>query len=125
MENLIFGGIWQVDEIGFERYPETSASHPGLKKKFKKIKKELGIDWTTVKWEDLTKPLYSGIAARTAIDWYGLLKLDLEQVSHTKRMKLEQSCLLDNKHYNRSGRTDSEKLFFRNREKPRIINARE
>jgi hypothetical protein len=35
-----------------------------LKKKYEIIKKELGIDWTKVKWEDLRKPLYSALAAR-------------------------------------------------------------
>ena len=57
------GGIFQVDEKGFKDTQNIS-SHPGLKKKFDKIKKELGIDWTTVKWEDLRKPLYSALAAR-------------------------------------------------------------
>ena len=39
-------------------------SHPGLKKHFKTIKDKFNIDWQTVKWENLRKPLYSAIAAR-------------------------------------------------------------
>ena len=42
-------------------------SHPGLFKKYKKIKEEFGIDWQSVKWEDLKKPAYSGIASRLYI----------------------------------------------------------
>ena len=57
------GGIWQVDRIGFKD-TQNVASHPKLKKHFEKIKTDFGIDWSTVKYEDLRKPLYSAIAAR-------------------------------------------------------------
>ena len=57
------GGIWQVDENEFEETQKISI-HPGLKTHFEKIKNEFGIDWPTVKYEDLRKPLYSGLAAR-------------------------------------------------------------
>ena len=57
------GGIWQVDKIGFEDTQNTKA-HPGLSKKFDEIEKIFGIKWREVKWEDLRKPLYSGLAAR-------------------------------------------------------------
>ena len=36
----------------------------GLKKYWDKIKETLGIDWTSTTWNDLEKPLYSGLAAR-------------------------------------------------------------
>ena len=57
------GGIWQVDEI---RFCDTQdiISHPGLIEKFDKIQIFFGIDWRQVQWEDLRKPLYSGLAAR-------------------------------------------------------------
>ena len=58
-----YGGIYQVDKIGFED-TQNVKSHPGLLKKFKKIKEIFGIDWPSVEWEDLTKPAYSGIASR-------------------------------------------------------------
>jgi len=54
------GGIWQVDEIA---YDET-VTQKGLKKYRDKIKAKLGIDWNDTEWEDLDKPLYSGLAAR-------------------------------------------------------------
>ena len=57
------GGIWQVDRIGFESTQDTK-SHPSLEAKHKKIKQSLDIDWEKVKWNDLRKPLYSGLAAR-------------------------------------------------------------
>ena len=57
------GGIWQVDRIGFED-TQNVAAHPGLQSKFERIEDRYGIDWTTVGYTDLTKPLYSGIAAR-------------------------------------------------------------
>lgn len=57
------GGIWQVDRIGFED-TQNVASHSKLKNHFKTIKRDFGIDWPTVKYEDLRKPLYSAIAAR-------------------------------------------------------------
>jgi len=50
----------QVDLIG---YRETVLQQ-GLKKYWDKIKVKLGIDWTKTQWEDLEKPLYSGLAAR-------------------------------------------------------------
>ena len=67
--NGYHGGIWQVDKIGFEDTKNT-ASHPNLQKKFDAIKKSfMGADgnplnWRSVEWSDLRKPLYSGLAAR-------------------------------------------------------------
>ena len=57
------GGIWQVDKVGFEDTQNTS-SHPALSKKFDSIERQFGIKWREVTWEDLRKPLYSGLAAR-------------------------------------------------------------
>ena len=50
----------QVDQIG---YIETVIQQ-GLKRYRDDIKAKLGIDWTKTQWEDLEKPLYSGLAAR-------------------------------------------------------------
>ena len=57
------GGIWQVDLIGFMDTQDT-ASHPGLHAKYQKIQEHFGIDWPTVQWMDLRKPLFSALAAR-------------------------------------------------------------
>lgn len=57
------GGIWQVDEVGF-RDTQNTSSYPKLTTKFNEIQKHFGIDWRDVQWEDLRKPLYSGLAAR-------------------------------------------------------------
>lgn len=54
------GGIWQVDKIG---YLETVIQQR-LRKYWDEIKAKLGIDWANTEWEDLEKPLYSGLAAR-------------------------------------------------------------
>ena len=50
----------QVDKIG---YRETVIQQ-GLKKYWDQIKAKLGNDWTKTEWEDLEKPLYSGLATR-------------------------------------------------------------
>ena len=50
----------QVDSIG---YRETVIQQ-GLKKYWDRNKAKLGIDWTKTQWQDLEKPLYSGLAAR-------------------------------------------------------------
>ena len=57
------GGIWQVDQIAFLA-TKDSLSHPSLTQKHEKIREILNIDWSSVTWNDLRKPLYSGLAAR-------------------------------------------------------------
>ena len=57
------GGIWQVDEVGF-RDTQDNTSHPGLSTKLDKIQETFAINWREAQWEDLRKPLYSGLAAR-------------------------------------------------------------
>ena len=44
-------------------YKET-VKQVGLKKHRDQIKAKLGIDWTKTSWQDLKKPLYSGLASR-------------------------------------------------------------
>jgi len=58
-----YGGIFQVGKKGFQD-TQNVRSHPRLIRKFKKIKKAFCIDWRSVSWMDLRKPLYSAIAAR-------------------------------------------------------------
>ena len=57
------GGIWQVDEVGFNNTQDTT-SHPTLATKLDKIQETFAINWRGAEWEDLRKPLYSGLAAR-------------------------------------------------------------
>ena len=57
------GGIYQVDRIGFEDTKNVS-SHPRLVNKTARVERITGINWLDIKWKDLRKPLYSGIAAR-------------------------------------------------------------
>ncbi|KAK3739948.1 hypothetical protein QZH41_012800 [Actinostola sp. cb2023] len=55
-----YGGIWQVDSIG---YIDTKI-RPSLFKYHRKILAVFHINWQQTTWKDLTKPLYSGLAAR-------------------------------------------------------------
>lgn len=58
-----YGGVAQVDKIGFEATQDLE-SHPRLAGHLNKLKEEHGIDWTKTKWEDLRNPMNSVIAAR-------------------------------------------------------------
>ena len=58
------GGIWQVDQIGFNDTQDTASHTKKLAVKHQQIKEHFGIDWPSVTWMDLRKPLYSGLAAR-------------------------------------------------------------
>lgn len=57
------GGIWQVSMTAFKDTMDTSA-HSLLLSKYERILNAYGIDWTTVKYDDLKKPFYSALAAR-------------------------------------------------------------
>lgn len=83
------GGIWQVDKIGFAD-TQNVASHPRLKTKFETIQAATGISWKNASWEDLRKPLYSGIAAR-------LLLLNIPESIPSS---LEEQAKYWKKHYN-------------------------
>ena len=61
-----YGGIWQVDLIGF-RATQDTRSYPRLARRFNQIQRVLGIEWRLVQWKDLRKPLFSGLAARLYI----------------------------------------------------------
>ncbi|XP_022091887.1 uncharacterized protein LOC110979972 [Acanthaster planci] len=94
------GGIWQVDKIGFESTKDT-ASHPGLRNKFASIKSSLSIDWTTVQWDDLRKPLYSALAAR----------LFLANIPSPIPSGLQEQAAYWKNHYNTSSGAGSESKF--------------
>lgn len=56
------GGIWQVDEASFRQTKRglSAVLEDNIEDKF-------GIDWTQAQYSDLSKPLYSGIAAMLKI----------------------------------------------------------
>ena len=57
------GGIWAVDEDLFDETQNT-ASYSSLSTLHQSIETEFSIDWSSVVWNDLRKPLYSALAAR-------------------------------------------------------------
>lgn len=57
------GGIWAVDEDLFDRTQNT-ASYSSLTSLHQSINTKFSIDWSSVVWNDLRKPLYSALAAR-------------------------------------------------------------
>ena len=85
------GGFWQVDLIGF-RDTQDKDSHHGLDSKFRNIKSNFDIDWPSVQWEDLRKPLFSALAAR----------LKLSNVAASIPRDVEGQASYWKKHYNTS-----------------------
>ena len=57
------GGIWQVDEDMFNR-TQVIVGSTRTSRLAANIQVEFGIDWQAITWEDLRKPLFSGLAAR-------------------------------------------------------------
>ena len=55
------GGIWQVDLTAFQDSQNITF---GFNSTSREIQRHFGIDWQSVQWEDLRKPLYSALAAR-------------------------------------------------------------
>lgn len=53
------GGIWQVNQTDFQ----LTQSSALVQQYLVPIRNAFNIDWTTVTWSDLRKPLYSGLAA--------------------------------------------------------------
>lgn len=59
-----YGGIWQVTQ---QMYDETKTA-PELSATRDAIRAHLGIDWLSTSWQDLRKPLYSGLAAALYVE---------------------------------------------------------
>ena len=55
------GGIWQLSE---SRFQQTKGSDSRLQTPINSIANEFDINWSTVQWIDLRRPLYSALAAR-------------------------------------------------------------
>ena len=99
------GGIWQVDEADFDhtltgRIVTVGLDHISVHFAIAKIK-GVEIDWTSIqdppKWEDLRKPLYSGLAA--------MLKLFLsgEQIPDTDNVTGQADFWIRYYHTNAGG----------------------
>jgi len=73
-----YGGIWQVDEDKFEK-TQSTISTVVLQPYIHNIKTSFGIDWATVEWKDLTRPLYSALAARLYVQ-YRLAAARLDEI---------------------------------------------
>lgn len=57
------GGIWAVDQTLFQQ-TQNVASYPSLTSLYSQINAALGIDWSSIQWSELRKPLYSALASR-------------------------------------------------------------
>ena len=57
------GGIWAVDQQLFNTTQDT-ATFPALITLHQQIQTNFFIDWSSVQWSDLRRPLYSALAAR-------------------------------------------------------------
>ena len=60
------GGIWAVDENVF-RDTQRVDKNPRLRAKLSDIQKLFSVDWSSARWSDLRKPLYSAIASRLVL----------------------------------------------------------
>lgn len=94
------GGIWKVNQTGFQDTQDTTA-HPGLDAKFRAILREFDIDWPSVQWEDLRKPLHSGLAAR----------LYLSNTEDPIPNDVTGQALYWKTYYNRNGNSTQEKFI--------------
>ncbi|XP_069115230.1 uncharacterized protein [Argopecten irradians] len=56
-----YGGIWQVDEDKFKL--TKNCRNAAIRDECNIILSEFNITWPSVEWNDLVKPLYSGLAA--------------------------------------------------------------
>jgi hypothetical protein len=95
-----YGGIWQIDNIGFVE-TQNIKSHNSLKAIHSEIKKKFNIDWMSLEWKDMLRPLYSGLAARI------LFYLTPEKIPDT----LEEQAAYWKKYYNKNGAGTAEKFI--------------
>ena len=58
------GGIWALDEYLFDETQDVASHESSLTSLYQEIQTKFSIDWSTVEWYDLRKPLYSALAAR-------------------------------------------------------------
>lgn len=56
------GGIWQVDELIFLQTQDTN-TYPELQPLLTRIQQITSLDWLRLPWNELRRPLFSGMAA--------------------------------------------------------------
>mmetsp|Transcript_197 Transcript_197/g.284 ORF Transcript_197/g.284 Transcript_197/m.284 type:complete len:179 (-) Transcript_197:115-651(-) len=67
--NSYYGGIWQVDRVGYEETKNVMA-HPSLRRLHASVEKKFswmglpGVVWSKSSWNDCIIPAYSCMAAR-------------------------------------------------------------
>ena len=89
------GGIWGVDYTSFRKTQAPDVEEL-TKLKIAQIEHSFGIEWTSVEWTELSKPLYSAIAAHLVLH---LVKPSLLP-PHTD---VEGQALFWKSHYNTNG----------------------
>jgi hypothetical protein len=103
-----YGGIWQVDEIGFDE-TQNIQSHPKLAKLHKTIHEKLALEgvpdvnWKEIGWEACLIPIYSCLAARL------YLAAIPEAIPHT----LEGQAQYWKKYYNREAGSGTVQYFIK------------
>ena len=90
------GGIWAVSQDAFLNTQNTSANQR-LRRRFTVIREQFKIDWPSVTWRDLRRPLYSAIAAR--------LVLFIAQASIPQASDIAAQAEFWMRHYNPEGST--------------------
>ena len=88
------GGIWAVDEDQFLKTKNTTL-YTRLPARFQQIQIHFGINWLSVQWTELRKPIYSVIAAR--------LVLYIAPASIPSADDLARQAQFWVAHYNRNG----------------------
>ncbi|KAK3087182.1 hypothetical protein FSP39_002770 [Pinctada imbricata] len=88
------GGIWRVTKAMFN---VTKSASSRLQPLLTKIKTSLGVDWSTLTYDDMRTPLYSALAAVMYID-----NVSLEPIP----AKLEYQAAFWQKYYNPVGDTN-------------------
>ena len=109
----------QVDKKMFEKTQRILAGYI-LIKYMMDIKKNFGIDWPSVEWKDLRKPLYSAIGARLHLLYESRMKNGNIPLSVDDQAKFWQT------YYRPDGDTEHFKkltMKFENREYKCLLRA--
>ena len=76
-----------MDPVGFKQ----TQNNPNLQGAYEKIRNSYGVDYNSLKYEDLRKPIYSGLAARLYL---------LDRVGDKEPEKVMDRARLWKIHYN-------------------------
>ena len=92
------GGIWAVDEDLF-RETQNTTQNSSLVNLYQSIQNEFSIQWSSVQWTDLRKPLFSALASR--------LYLTAVSVTIPISSEVESQATYWATYYNPSGNTST------------------